>query len=67
MLTLGQAHRFQNCADNMKASIQQMPTHPTVVWIRPLSRRLQCLFGWAMYVPQKRASPGHAQRVMQRD
>ena len=28
VITLGQGHRFQNWADNMKASIQQMPTHP---------------------------------------
>ena len=45
-ITLAQAHRDAPRAANIKASIQRLPTRPQVVWVRPMTRRLQRLFGW---------------------
>ena len=46
VVTFQDAHRFKFRADSMKESLLQLPTHPTVEWVRPLTRRLQRYFGW---------------------
>ena len=42
---MAKAVRTEYAAASMKASIEQLPGSPQVDWVRPLSRRLQRLFG----------------------
>ena len=46
VVTFRNAHRFKPRVDYIKESLLQLPTHPTVEWVRPLTRRLQRRFGW---------------------
>ena len=46
VLTLGEPHRFENRAAQFRQGLQQLPGSPQIEWIRPLTRRLQRLFGW---------------------
>ena len=46
VLVMARAARVENAAENMKAEIRQLPGSPLVEWVRPLTRRLQRLFGW---------------------
>ena len=46
VLVMARAVRVENAAENVKAEIQQLPGSPLVEWVRPLTRRLQRLFGW---------------------
>ena len=43
---MAKAARTEYAAANMKASIEQLPGSPQVDWVRPMTRRLQRLFGW---------------------
>ena len=46
VLVTARAVRLENAAGNVKAEILQLPGSPPVEWVRPLTRRLQRLFGW---------------------
>ena len=46
VLVMARAARAENAAMNVKAEIRQLPGSPPVEWVRPLTRRLQRLFGW---------------------
>ena len=43
---MAKAARTEYAAASTKASIEQLPGSPQVDWVRPLTRRLQRLFGW---------------------
>ena len=46
VLTLDDAHYFENRKAHFLTSLQQFPGSPRIEWIRPLTRRLQRLLGW---------------------
>ena len=46
VVTFHDARRFTYRVIFIKESLLQLPTHPTVEWVRPLTRRLQRYFGW---------------------
>ena len=46
VLVMARAGRVENAAKNVKSEIRQLPGTPPVEWVRPLTRRLQRLFGW---------------------
>ena len=46
VICMAKAARTEYAAANMKASIEQLPGSPQVDWVRPMTRRLQRLFGW---------------------
>ena len=46
VITMGRSCFFESRVARIKEGIQQLPTHPTVEWVRPLTRRFQRYFGW---------------------
>ena len=45
-LTLARPANVPLAARSIAAGIETLPGNPKVVWVRPLNRRLQALFGW---------------------
>ncbi len=46
VITEAKAHRVEGRSRAFRESISQLPGSPPVEWIRPMTRRLQRLFGW---------------------
>jgi hypothetical protein len=46
VLSLAHPCKVENAAHRLKTSIASLPGGPAVLWVRPLNRRLQRLFGW---------------------
>ena len=53
VLTDSAAHRFEGRARALEAAVEQLPGSPQVEWVRPLTRRLQRLFGWGDVVSSR--------------
>ena len=46
VITMGESCFFESRVARIKEGIKQLPTHPTVEWVRPLTRRFQRHFSW---------------------
>jgi hypothetical protein len=56
VLTLARAAKVDLAVRAITAGIASLPGAPRVTWVRPLTRRLQALFGWGDVT----AGPGEA-------